>query len=396
LGNTFGASENAACASTGDENRTPRVQTQKRLLIVGSEDPAAEAETACRQIGIDPVLLRKSEIDVLSPESLLAAAKEARPDGVWAAEPFGWAETRSVAEQLGCACPPKVTLDEDKSMGVRVASDVDAQTVAQAIGAPVWVRAEGGTGTDWCLRVADATDVTIDFRKAITKSVTGLVTIQRVAEGESYRVVGFKWGRGFKVAAILSECYGGAPYRVLHACTAPVPVCGNLCADIAHAAQEVCAGLQKGAGLIEVEVVLGEEGARVVNVCATRRVDPVRRSVIKLALGIDVLQEALRVAVGEAPRLSPTRGVGAPARWLTARSGNVATVSGKDAAREQPGIETVVVNAKVSDTIQHLEDRASRDRLGYVVATGATSGAALLAAENACAAITIDAQTAMD
>ena len=83
------------------------------------------------------------------------------------------------------------------------------------------------------------------------------------------------------------------------------------------------------------------------------------------------------------------RGVGAAACWLYARAGVIEAVKGSDEARGIAGVQSVVVNARPGDLVRHLENSESRDRLGYVLAIGATFDVALRTAEAGCRMIDI-------
>lgn len=58
--------------------------------------------------------------------------------------------------------------------------------------------------------------------------------------------------------------------------------------------------------------------------------------------------------------------------WLLARSGVVTGFAGVEEARQMPGIDEVNIIAEEGDILSHVVDLPSRQRGGYIVATGNT------------------------
>ena len=338
--NTFGATGSVANTLTLHINRVVPAAMAKRLLIVDPADTATESVACCRAMGIEPILLPEDAAGTINADTIRATAKAAPVDGIWASVPEWWSE--SVATRLGMPRPPQIALSNLLPTGRWVQSEAEA--AGDELGVPAWVRADGAIGSEWCMRIQHVADIALAFRTTRKKGSGGRAFVQRAVVGESFRLIGFKLGRDFHPVAIVCEAYIDGPFRVIASCTAPVSVCGNTHSEVVHAARNVCSLLEPEHGLIEIEVVLGEAGTTVVDVRVGRSIDPVRRALLQIAFGVDLLQEALRVAVGEAPRIQPSREVGAAVCWLKSRSGIVGAVSGVDEARGHKGVAEVVVN----------------------------------------------------
>jgi len=81
------------------------------------------------------------------------------------------------------------------------------------------------------------------------------------------------------------------------------------------------------------------------------------------------------------------------AQWLRSRSGIVIDIAGVDEARSMDGIVSVQVGVALGDSVGHVVDSASRDRLGLVVAVGETLDEARGRAKAARDRIAITTQT---
>lgn len=115
--------------------------------------------------------------------------------------------------------------------------------------------------------------------------------------------------------------------------------------------------------------------------CAGRLPGDSIDTLIDLAHGGRIVADLIAVLrEGPPPVRGPAR-AGAAIRFLTARPGMVRAVSGLTASRESNGVREVELTARQGTVVGELN--SSWDRLGHVLATGATGAEA---ARNAAAA----------
>ncbi len=104
---------------------------------------------------------------------------------------------------------------------------------------------------------------------------------------------------------------------------------------------------------------------------------------IRLARGVDLLEQQVRCAVGAAPDLEPRTDGWAGIRFFTARrTGTLRDVLGLDHARRTPGVTQVTMTARRGAPVR--PPRTAYDRLGFVIAAG-DSPAAVTASLSAAA-----------
>jgi biotin carboxylase len=123
-------------------------------------------------------------------------------------------------------------------------------------------------------------------------------------------------------------------------------------------------------GPTHTELRLGPDGPVVIELNC-RLAGGMIPELVRLATGVDLLEQQLRCAIGQPPRLAGARG---PARWagirfLTAgRRGVFHGVTGIDAVRGRPGIVQAAVTMRAGTPVGR--PRSAYDRLGYVIAAG--------------------------
>ena len=364
------------------------------LGIAGVPDDVNAVEAVCDRLGLAPVyLLGPGETMALEgqPLHLLhvpaweadAVRERVRGTGLrglWAASRSLRGLVSDVAAHLGL---PSLPCPEDRSIISESIGDVRLlepnslgalQDAGQeALPLPFWVRAACGNGDSSCMRIDHAHDLPLAMERMQKR---GLVRLQPAVDGPVYRLMAFKTGRDLLPFDLVAEETTTSMYRVPLSLSMPVPRRGGLLGAIIDRARRVNRGLPPGWGYVEMEFVDSEAGLRLVDVQSPAALDPLLREVVLRSQGVDLLQAVLQCAAGRHPQLVPVREMGAAMTWLLTRSGTVEGFQGVEEALEMPGIEDVRIVARPGDVLTHVVDLPSRERGGYVIATGPTPEAA--------------------
>ncbi len=88
-------------------------------------------------------------------------------------------------------------------------------------------------------------------------------------------------------------------------------------------------------------------------------------------------ESALRLAAGETPLPVVEPRQSAAIAWLRTRSGEVVGFEGIDVAESMADVVEVTVNPQLGEIMGHVVDQVTRDRVGYVVVTGADAAASI-------------------
>jgi biotin carboxylase len=133
-----------------------------------------------------------------------------------------------------------------------------------------------------------------------------------------------------------------------------------------------------------VEVKLTSEGCKVVEVNGRLAGDFLATHLVPLALGYDIVQQALLLALGEPVRVRVRRRGGACVRFLfSRREGRVSGWRGAEKAGRLPGVVEITLEKSVGDRVRLPPKRFTQSRLARVIARGITTDRAIAAAERA-------------
>lgn len=364
------------------------------LGIAGAPDDLEGVVALCGRIGVDPVFvigpgetLPRNELPLhihhvphWNVDACLERLGGTGLAGLWAASAARRRAVAEVAARMGfphLPCPRDEDWLPDGIAGVRLLDIESLGRLSNAdcedIPLPAWVRSAGGNGDSSCMRVDHPDDLSLATGKLEKRRRAGSIRIQPVLEGPAYRLMAFKTGRDLVPFDIVAEDLTTSAYRVPLGFSMPVPRRGTLLDRIVARAEDVNRGLPHGWGYLEMEFVESEAGIDLVDLQCPASLDPLLREVVHQSQGVDLLQAVLQCAAGQPPLLTPARELGVAAAWLLTRSGVVTGFKGVEEARGMPGVQTVRILAEEGDVLSHVVDTASRDRGGYIVATGATA-----------------------
>jgi biotin carboxylase len=280
--------------------------------------------------------------------------------------------------------------------GVRVPEFVVARSAAavqralDVLGTPVVLKPLSGSGSlgvrlcaDRCEAVAHAgTLLAIDRNERGLPVPTG-VLLERFVDGPEFSaevVAG-------TVVGLTRKHLGAPPWFVETGHDHPAELSAGRSAALEGEALKALAALDLADFAAHVELRLDASGPVLIEVnprLAGGRIT----DLVRLARGIDLVAATVALHAGRVPALVPTRRRWSSIRFLVpGRTGLLATVGGVDAARRLTGVVQVEVRARTGDAVTVHHD--FRDRLGHVVAEGATPAAARDAAEGARAAVTM-------
>lgn len=361
-----------------------------RLGIVGTPADLEGVRAQCALLGVEPLLLldleaappelplRALRIPFRTDNGALALLRDAGLSGLWPASGHFTPRLAEICASLGLCFLPcldgagQAALPIEGSM-VYPCSDLPhpEDRAWQHLPIPAWVRAACTGGDSSCMRLEHPNDLSLASAKLQKRNNGGPIRIQPVVEGPVYRILAFKTGTSLAVAGAIAEDVTSSVYRVPLGMSMPVD---GAVSEVAHAlADEVNAALPAGWGYVEMECVETDRGLRLVDVQCPAFLDPHLRQLVWLSQGIDLRLAAMACALGRAPDLSPARDSGVAMTWLLTRSGVVTGFKGIEEARALPGVVEVKIAAAEGDILSHVVDIPSRERGGYVVATGDTA-----------------------
>ena len=384
----------------------------KRILILGTGPNAARVVRKARELGFytvamdadaqSPILEAADEAHVgngLDAGEIVGVARDAQVDGLYPPpEPAVTAAPRAAA-QLGLAGlgPEAATLTRNKlamreafaAHGVPnppfrgVDSVAEAGEAGRTLGLPLIVKPADSFRGVGVRQVDRLEEISLAYARARRSSDVKTVLLEAVMAGDEFSVDAVAQDGAVQFGAVMGRERCQPPTCVYEGVFAP-PLLDDPTRDaLFEAAGEALRALGVVNGCVHVEAIVTRAGPRVIEVAAYPAATWLPQDVAALAGGADGEANALRWAVGEGPFPAPVCDRGAALYWIPTRSGVVTEIRGLEAARAVEGLQDVVMTAKPGDVMGHVVDCPTRDRVGYVVATGATAAAAVAAAKRA-------------
>ncbi|MEU6464126.1 pyridoxal-phosphate dependent enzyme [Streptomyces sp. NPDC046976] len=254
---------------------------------------------------------------------------------------------------------------------VRDASEVAAAVAAT--GLPCVVKPADDSGSVNVLLCADEATATAHAERvlAVTTNVRGMPTartvlVEEYLDAPEYSVEMFTWDGRAECVGITEKSVTGTPHFVEHRHLFPAPLPAETAQRITETVTAAldAAGIRLGA--THTEVKLTAEGPAVIEI-NPRPAGGMIPELIRLATGVDLLEQQLRTAVGLAPALKPAQDAHAGIQFLLPDADGVLdAVAGTQEAAAVPDVEAVTVTAAPGTVVRR--PRSAGDRIGHVIA----------------------------
>jgi biotin carboxylase len=181
-----------------------------------------------------------------------------------------------------------------------------------------------------------------------------------------------------------------APFFIENGGDLPSALAPEIQTKIKHLVERAAAALGIVNGTVKGDIVVHNGEPYVIEMAARLSGGFFCTREIPLSSGVDFVGAAIKMALGECPtpeELEPLRAVPVVQRYAFPDPGRVVSIDGADEARLAPGIEDVIVTARIGDIIPPAGDK--RPSAAMVLATGKSHDDALANANAALAKIKI-------
>ena len=103
-----------------------------------------------------------------------------------------------------------------------------------------------------------------------------------------------------------------------------------------------------------------------------------------------MVEACIRIALGEAPNITPTLDCGSAIRYFQQHAGTVVAIDGLSLAEAKSGVRQISIVHGVGEVITDIVDSGSR--MGFVISQGTDAGDAAEKCERALEAIKVEIQ----
>lgn len=145
-------------------------------------------------------------------------------------------------------------------------------------------------------------------------------------------------------------------------------------------------GIDKGPAHVEMKVT--QRGPVMIELGARMGGDNITTHLVPLSTGIDMVGSTIKVALGEQPDIEPTLHCGSAIRYFQVPFGTIKTIENVEEAKKITGVKQITFTKGVGEESTPIH--CSNDRIGFVIAQGATAEEAVKACEEAMKRVVIE------
>jgi len=345
---------------------------------------------------------RSYVVDIRCPDACLEVARREKVDGVVhicseaSVHAVGRINEELGLKGLGLAAAVRATNRErmrrafetgraPSPRSLAAGTEEEALSAAEGIGPPLIVKPSRNSGKRGVTSLGG--DLTRErllaaFRRALRESRDPSVVIEELVDGPEVSVEMLVWGGQARVVAVTDRTTTGAPHWVETGHSVPSLRPETQLQAIRWAAVRGAEALGIDWAAAHAEIKLTGCGPVLIEIGARLGGGHITTDLVPLATGVDMVEGAIRLALGLEPDLLPRHGPrGSAVRFLQPRPGRVAAVDGLAEARAMPGVVGVEVRVGVGDAVCEITDCTRR--VGEVIAEGPTVQEAIARAEAA-------------
>lgn len=344
--------------------------TRAQVLVCDTDSPTALLDQALA-LSIPPVgVLTTSEYSLV-PAARLAGQLGRRGNPVESVQQCrNKAATRAALTAAGITQPAYRVIEG--SADLRERTRVIAE-LSDAVGWPLVVKPVEDSGSNLVVQV----DTVEAARQAVAEvlsvrhnvrgqPVPGLALVEQSVAGEEYSVEMFSVAGRHRCIGVTAKHLAAPPHFVEYRHIFPAPIPDTVADQLASYGRQVLDAVGWCWGATHLEIRLASTGPRLIEINA-RLAGGMIPELIRLAHGVDVLEQQLRCALDMPLVWQPMRAKTAGIQFLLATEQGVFDgLAGVEDALGIPGVDRVVCTATAGQRVRPA--RNAYDRLGYLIA----------------------------
>jgi biotin carboxylase len=342
--------------------------------IVSTLDAAGNVEYAKRE-GVNGVLTLATDMPLVTVAAVAHALDLCAVSPAVAERATNKYKMKQAFAKNGVPCPKfEIT-----------ATVAQAERAAQEIGYPVVTKPLKGSGSRGVHLLRTASDIAPAFAEAQQVAKRQQVVIEEYAQGRHICVEAFTWKKQTRVLCVIDRIVSRPPNFVELRHTFPSSLNKKTLKTIEDLTIAGIDALGIEAGPSHTDMIVTNRGPVLSEIGARLDGDYKSSHFMPLVFGYNIIADTIRAAMGETPllfakNLDLTPRCALCIWYFTPKPGRVKTVSGAAAARRSPGVKYFELNIKPGKDI--VPFTRSHDRVGVVIAVGATRAEAVKNAQN--------------
>lgn len=246
------------------------------------------------------------------------------------------------------------------------------------IGFPVVIKPSDNAGSRGVSMIENSDGIEMAFNHAINNSREGDVIIEEFMDGTECTIEGMTHQGKTEILAISQKKKVDGSYRVATDLTYPPDFPLETISEIEKVIKSAIAVMGINMGPTHSEVIVTQDGPKIVEVAARGGGFGVFSKIISLACGVDAVTETIKMSLGLTPDIKPKFHRGVTLRFFAPKPGKLKKIFGLDEVKLMSNSE-VGLYKQVGDNISPLA--TDGDRTGYIITYGENRGDAIKLAD---------------
>lgn len=389
----------------------------KKIMIVGASVLQLPAILRAKEMGLEVAVVdynpeaegvreatKYYNASTMDENAVLAAAEEYKPDGIMTlatdmpmrgvAKASDKLHLHSISYETAVKATDKYDMikafkeyDVPSPWFFVVDSLAELKTLESEVSFPCIIKPTDNAGSHGVAKVFSFQELLDNYEYAHSCSRHGKVIVEEYLDGPEVSVEVMVVNGIVHVLQITDKITTGAPHFVEMGHTQPSRLPFPTQDAIRQVAESACkaVGINKGPAHVEMKVT--SRGPVMIELGARMGGDNITTHLVPLSTGIDMVGSTIKVALGEDPDIKPTLHCGSAIRYFEVPFGVIKTIDNMDEARRVPGVKQITFTKQVGEESSPIQ--CSNDRIGFVIAQGATAEDAVKACEEAMKVIQI-------
>lgn len=246
---------------------------------------------------------------------------------------------------------------------------------------PCIIKPTDNAGSHGVAKVYSFQELLYNYEYAHSCSRHGKVIVEEYLDGPEVSVEVMVVNGIVNILQITDKITTGAPHFVEMGHTQPSRMPITIQGAIRNVAVAACnaIGIDKGPAHVEMKVT--NRGPVMIELGARMGGDNITTHLVPLSTGIDMVGSTIKVALGEEPDITPTLHCGSAIRYFEVPFGTIKAIENVEEACRAPGVNQITFTKEVGEESTPIH--CSNDRIGFVIAQGATAEDAVAACEEA-------------
>ncbi len=389
----------------------------RKLLIIGASILQLPAIKLARELGyyvgvVDydpnavgiPYADEYFNVSTIDIEGVTKTALEFKPDGIMTlATDMPMRSIARACEKLGL---PGISFDSavkstDKGEMIKafeacgvehpwyfiLSSPEELDNVIEKITFPCISKPTDNSGSRGVMLIHNVTELRDAVAYSSENSRGGGVIIEEYLKGSEVSVEIVALDGVPHVLQVTDKLTTGAPHFVEMGHSQPSMLSENDLEKIRDLACRAVRTVGINNGPAHVEIMLTENGPRMVELGARMGGDCITTHLVPLSTGVNMIEATIKIACGEAPDIERKFDKGSAIRYFNPPAGEIKEICGVEAASQIEGVREIAFVKNVGDTVGQIG--SSTDRAGFVIAQAEIASEAVRICEQVCKMIEI-------